>query len=207
MIGRPRPTRRNFLLGAAAATTLAGSRAAFASFAPVIGATTLKIESVELFELHGRYTEAAGVNGQSQVNPEDIYDDLRKPEYHDKPNGTKEVNYKAIYMRIKTSGGIEGLYGPFEEAAALIVRRPHPQRRLHVANDLALRAQRLVQAGALLELVGVPDDGADELGHHPGRLDRQLVEGVRGRRDDRQCADRLATEEERRADGRLHGFR
>jgi L-rhamnonate dehydratase len=122
MIPSARPTRRSFLRGAAALTTLAGSRSAFASFAPVAGASTLKIESVELFELHGRYTEEAGINGQSQVNPEDIYDDLRKPEYHDRPDGTKEVNYKAIYMRIKTSGGIEGLYGPFEPAAALIVQ-------------------------------------------------------------------------------------
>jgi L-rhamnonate dehydratase len=122
LIRSGRPARRSFLRGAAAATTLAGSRAVFASFAPVVGASTLKIESVELFELHGRYTAEAGVNGQSQVSPEDIYDDLRKPEYRDRPEGTKDVNYKAIYMRIKTSGGIEGLYGPFEEAAALIVQ-------------------------------------------------------------------------------------
>jgi L-rhamnonate dehydratase len=117
------PNRRHFLLGAAATTALAASRtAAFGALAPVSGGSPLKIEAVDLFELHGRYTETAGVNGQSQVNPEDIYDDLRKPVYEDKPNGTKEVHTSAIYMRIKTSGGIEGLYGPFEKSAALIVQ-------------------------------------------------------------------------------------
>lgn len=117
------PNRRKFLFGAAAATALAYSRtAAFGAFVPVVGGGPLKIEAIELFELHGRYTEAASVNGQSQVNPEDIYDDLRKPIYVDKPNGTKEVHATAVYMRIKTSEGIEGLYGPFEKSAAIIVQ-------------------------------------------------------------------------------------
>jgi L-rhamnonate dehydratase len=117
------PNRRKFLFGAAAATALASSRTAtFGAFVPVVGGGPLKIEAIELFELHGRYTEGAGVNRQSQVNPEDIYDDLRKPVYVDKPNGTKEVHATAIYMRIKTAGGIEGLYGPFEKSAAIIVQ-------------------------------------------------------------------------------------
>jgi L-rhamnonate dehydratase len=119
---RPQPNRRNFLLGAAA-TALASSRtAAFGALVPVVGGGPLKIEAIEIFELHGRFTEVAGVNGQSQVNPEDIYEELRKPVYVDKPNGTKEVHASAVYMRIRTSGGIEGLYGPFEKSAALIVQ-------------------------------------------------------------------------------------
>jgi L-rhamnonate dehydratase len=123
MILNSRTSRRAFLLGAAATSALTFKPAhAFAAFVPVIGVQTLKIESVELFELHGRYNEESGVNGQSQVNPEDIYDDLRRPPYSDRPGGSKEVHPSAIYMRIKTSGGIEGLYGPFERAAALIVQ-------------------------------------------------------------------------------------
>jgi L-rhamnonate dehydratase len=117
-------SRRGFLTRAAATAALVALRneAWAGMFAPVVGGGPLKIEAVELFELKGRYTEAAGVNGQPQVNPEDIYDELRRPPYVDKPNGTKEVHPSAIYMRIKTSGGIEGLYGPFEKSAALIVR-------------------------------------------------------------------------------------
>jgi L-rhamnonate dehydratase len=114
--------RRGFLKGACSTVALlAPLRESWAAFAPVVGAASLKIEAVELFELHGHYTQQAGVNGQSQVNPEDIYEELRKPAYVDRPNGTKEVKTSAVYLRIKTAAGIEGLYGPFEKSAALIV--------------------------------------------------------------------------------------
>ena len=82
----------------------------------------LKIEAVELIELHGRYTEEAGVNKQQQVNPEDVYDSLRPAPYQDQPSGKKEVHTSAVYVRIRTSGGIEGLYGPIEKTAALVVQ-------------------------------------------------------------------------------------
>ena len=95
-----------------------------AAFAPAPGQSDgpLKIEAVELIELHGRYTDAAGVNGQQQVNPEDVYDNLRPAPYQDKPSGTKEVQTSAVYLRIRTGGGIEGLYGPIEKAAAVVVQ-------------------------------------------------------------------------------------
>lgn len=81
----------------------------------------LKIEAVELLELHGRYTDEAGINRQPQVNPLDIYDELRPAPYADKPSGTHVVPYTAIYLRIRTSGGIDGLYGPIEKSAAIVV--------------------------------------------------------------------------------------
>src|ERR1700735_887118 len=116
------PTRRNFLLGAAT-TVLAASRTNFfaSALAPEHTNSPLKIEAVELLELHGRYTDEAGVNRQQQVNPLDIYDDLRPAPYSDKPSGTHEVIYTAIYLRIKTAGGPEGLYGPIEKSAATVV--------------------------------------------------------------------------------------
>ena len=117
------PNRRNFLFGAAAA--LAASRTGlFArTFAPLPDHTDgpLKIEAVELIELHGRYTDEAGVNRQPQVNPLDIYDDLRHAPYADKPSGSKDVLTTAIYLRIRTAGGIDGLYGPIEKSAAVVV--------------------------------------------------------------------------------------
>jgi hypothetical protein len=85
------PNRRTFLFGAAAA--FATSRTPFAgAFAPLADHTggPLKIEAVELLELHGRYTEEAGVNRQPQVNPLDVYDDLRPAPYTDKPSGSKK---------------------------------------------------------------------------------------------------------------------
>ena len=118
------PNRRNFLLG--------GAAIAFAATRPNLlpeafalqsdrASGTLKIEAVVLIELHGRYTDEAGVNRQPQVNPLDIYDDLRPAPYTDKPSGTKETLTTAIYLRIRTAGGPEGLYGPIEKDAAIVV--------------------------------------------------------------------------------------
>jgi L-rhamnonate dehydratase len=120
--------RRNFLSGLTAAGALAGSSLATSvAAAPVRcpdrldGLAPLKIDAVELVELHGHYTEAAGVDHQPQVNPLDVYDELRPAPYTDKPNGTREVQYEAIYIRIRTSAGFEGLYGPIEREPATIV--------------------------------------------------------------------------------------
>jgi L-alanine-DL-glutamate epimerase-like enolase superfamily enzyme len=114
--------RRSFL--ASGAATLLTTPWAARSFAAttVAPGETLKIEAVELVELHGRYTEEAGVNGQQQVNPEDVYDTLRPEPYRDHPSGKKEVQTSAVYLRIRTSSGLEGLYGPIEKAAAMVVR-------------------------------------------------------------------------------------
>jgi L-rhamnonate dehydratase len=118
------PNRRYFLFGAVATAFAARRTNLFATtFAPKpdYAAGPLKIEAVELVELRGRYTDEAGVNRQQQVNPLDIYDDLRPAPYADKPSGTREVLTTAIYLRIRTAGGPEGLYGPVEKDAALVV--------------------------------------------------------------------------------------
>src|SRR5579871_3366971 len=85
------------------------------------GLAPLKIDAVELLELRGHYSEEAGIDHQPQVNPMDVYDDLRPAPYKDKPDGTSEVQYEAIYIRIRTATGLEGLYGPIEREAATIV--------------------------------------------------------------------------------------
>ena len=113
-----RKTRREFLTSGSAACVTLAVAPAFADPAP----TPAKIEAVDLIELHGLYTDAAGVNGQQQVNPLDVYDSLRPAPYADHPAGTKEVQYSAVYLKIRTGSGIEGLYGPIEKAAALIVQ-------------------------------------------------------------------------------------
>ena len=85
------------------------------------GTSALKIEAVEVVELHGRYTAEAGVDRQAQVNPLDVYDDLRTAPYSDNPGGMVELKTEAIYIRIRTAGGIDGLYGPVERDAARVV--------------------------------------------------------------------------------------
>ena len=123
----PGASRRSFLRGAAVSAFATMSPSAFThamgaqspAASPMGGPLTIK--AVEIFELHGSYQEEAGVNHQAQVNPLDIYDQFRKPPYADKPAGMRTVKTSAIYVRIRTSAGVDGLYGPIEKDAALIL--------------------------------------------------------------------------------------
>ena len=93
--------RRHFLLGSAAAAVGATvARSQTASPASSHAYAPLKIEAVEVIELHGTYTDEAGVNQQPQVNPLDVYDQLRRAPYADKPSGSKQVHTTAVYIRI-----------------------------------------------------------------------------------------------------------
>ena len=84
----------------------------------------IKISDVEIFEVRGSYSVPAGLNGQQQVSPLDVYDDLRPPVYADHPTGKDRIaKPSAMYIRIKTDQGLEGLYGPSEEDAAVIGHR------------------------------------------------------------------------------------
>jgi L-rhamnonate dehydratase len=121
-------SRRRFLSALTATSALAGSSFAeglCTDSAPGSGRpdaiAPLMIDAVELLELHGHYTEEAGIDHQWQVNPLDVYDDLRRTPYADKPAGKRDVPYEAIYIRIRTAAGIDGIYGPIERDAAVIV--------------------------------------------------------------------------------------
>lgn len=120
-------SRRSFLRGAAVTAFATMSPSAFAQTVAAPPQTTamkggpLTIKAVEVFELHGRYMAEAGVNHQAQVNPLDIYAQFRRPFPVDKPAGMHEVKTTAIYVRIRTASGLDGLYGPIEKDAALIV--------------------------------------------------------------------------------------
>ena len=118
--------RRRFLAGGLAAALVTAEVPASLGQAPVPPGRApdgpLKIEAVELMELRGHYTDQAGVDGQSQVNPLDIYDDLRPSPYKDQPSGTRQVQANAIYLRIRTASGLDGLYGPIEKSAAIVVQ-------------------------------------------------------------------------------------
>jgi len=121
-------SRRRFLRGVTVASALTGSSMATALAAAEVRCpdrrdmmASLKIDAVELLELHGHYTEEAGVDHQWQVNPLDVYDESRRAPYRDKPDGKRDVAYEAIYIRIRTAAGLDGLYGPIEREAATIV--------------------------------------------------------------------------------------
>src|SRR5690348_4137559 len=64
-----------------------------------------KIADLEISELAGHYESQSGANGQFQVSPLDIYDDLRREPYKESPGKIQNRTVKAIYLRIRTNGG------------------------------------------------------------------------------------------------------
>ena len=81
----------------------------------------LKIAAVELLQLTGHRETDSGINAQNQVNPLDVYDELRRPVYQDKPPVHRTVPITEVYLRIRTSAGLDGLYGPIEREVAFVV--------------------------------------------------------------------------------------
>ena len=159
------------------AGAIAGSTAASGPIAAAVqcppnsdGLRPLKIDAVELLELHGHYTEEAGVDHQPQVNPLDVYDALRSAPYRDKPDGTREVQYEAIYIRIRTSTGLEGLYGPIEREPATIVLEDLQHFLIgkdalagEVVWDQMYRSNRQSRAGIFLMAVSAVDNALWDL--------------------------------------------
>ena len=100
----------------------------------------VKIRAVELLQLSGHRQAESGVNGQYQVNPLDVYDELRRPVYHDATPQTKTAAIKQIYLRIQTDGDVYGLYGPIDREAAFVV---HDQLRPFLSGKDALAGEAL----------------------------------------------------------------
>ncbi len=100
------------------------SGAAFA--APALSAlqsipSNRKITALEIWRYEGHYEGEAGVNKQYQVNPLHVYDELRPKPYADKSPVKTSAAASAHYLKIKTSGGLEGIYGPIDKEAAIVV--------------------------------------------------------------------------------------
>src|SRR5690348_13204804 len=66
----------------------------------------LKIAAVELLQLKGHRETESGINGQHQVNPLDVYEELRPPVYADKAPVHRTVPMTQIYLRIRTDAGL-----------------------------------------------------------------------------------------------------
>src|SRR6185369_10411201 len=102
------PTRRHFF---AALSTLP----AFAQSKP------LEITAVEIWQFHGHRDTTRGVDQQYQANPLYIYDELRPKPYSDGRPTTQNAALSAYYLKIKTGGGPDGLYGPIDKEVAIVV--------------------------------------------------------------------------------------
>lgn len=106
-------TRRQFLCRLTRASALAflplQTRLLFAQTA---GRQETLIETVEVIKVTGPYTGTSGINRQYQVQPVHIYPDQRPAPYKDSPNpATSTGAITHHYLRIRTRGGLEGLYG------------------------------------------------------------------------------------------------
>jgi L-alanine-DL-glutamate epimerase-like enolase superfamily enzyme len=97
-------------------------RRSFLALMMAAPAPPLKITAVEFVRLSGRRTALDGVDRQHQVQALHVYSELRPKPYADNPNPQpREVNVSALYLKIRTDKGVEGLYGPIDREAAIVV--------------------------------------------------------------------------------------
>ncbi len=130
----------------------------------------LKIAAVELLQLTGHRETETGANAQYQVNPLYVYDDLRPPVYQDKPAQQKSAPVAQLYLRIRTDRGLDGLYGPIDREAALVV---HEQLRPFLIGkdplagetlwDQMYRSNRHSRAGLFLMAISAVDNALWDL--------------------------------------------
>jgi L-rhamnonate dehydratase len=105
-----RPISRRSILAALPAV------AVFAETKPI------KIAAIEIWELRGHRENIRGIDQQVQVNPLDVYDELRPAPYHDAASPTTQnAATTALYLKIIADGGLEGLYGPIDKEVAIVV--------------------------------------------------------------------------------------
>jgi len=99
----------------------------------------LKIAAVEFWRLEGRRETVTGTTGQHQVQPLHVYDEYRPKPFHEGTPATRTVGASALYLKIKTDAGLEGVYGPIDTEAAIVVDQQ--LRRFLVGKDpLAIEA-------------------------------------------------------------------
>src|ERR1022692_4261506 len=102
------------------------SRRGFLATLPAIAAwgevKPAKITAVEIWNVHGHRETPRSVDQQYQVNPLHIYDELRPKPYADAPQPTTQnAAVSAYYLKIRTDGGPDGLYGPIDKEVAIVV--------------------------------------------------------------------------------------
>ena len=95
--------------------------AALPAFAAFGQTKPLEIAAVEIWHLQGHRTATRGVDQQFQANPLHIYDELRPKPYADGQPITQNASVSAYYLKIKTDGGPEGLYGPIDKEVAIVI--------------------------------------------------------------------------------------
>ncbi|HEU4580266.1 MAG TPA: enolase C-terminal domain-like protein [Polyangiaceae bacterium] len=101
----------------------------------------LLIGEVEVLRLTGTHEVRRGVHRQYQVQPAHLYPDRRPAPYRDASGAQPEnVPLTQYYVRIRTRGGLEGLYGAVDREALPVLLGP--LRSLLIGQD-ALAVERL----------------------------------------------------------------
>jgi L-alanine-DL-glutamate epimerase-like enolase superfamily enzyme len=109
--------------------------------APLLGQSRpLKIGGVEITRLEGHRGDIRAVSHQHQVNPLHVYEELRPAPYRDGTPTEAQAGVSALYLRIKTDQGPDGLYGPIDREAAIVVQE---QLRPFLMGKDALAGEKL----------------------------------------------------------------
>src|SRR3982750_3547057 len=80
-----------------------------------------RIEAVEIWKFEGSRQVTPGRNVQYQVQPLHIYDEFRPDEYRELPQPPRTGRTSALYLKVRASDGLEGIYGPIDKEAAIVV--------------------------------------------------------------------------------------
>jgi L-rhamnonate dehydratase len=163
--------RRDFLIhaGSVLAVLPALTREAFALNA---GDGSLTISDVEILKLSGTHELVRGLNRQFQVQPLHVYAERRPKPFQDPPAAAKaeRAPLTHYYIRIRTKGGAEGLYGLLEkEVLPVVLGNLRPliigQNALAVERlwDQMYRSNRHSRAGHYMMAISAVDNALWDL--------------------------------------------
>jgi L-rhamnonate dehydratase len=133
---------------------------------------SLTISEVEILKLSGTQELVRGLNRQFQVQPLHVYEDRRPRPFQDPPAGTKpeRAPLTHYYIRIRTKGGAEGLYGLLEkEVLPVVLGNLRPliigQNALAVERlwDQMYRSNRHSRAGHYMMAISAVDNALWDL--------------------------------------------
>jgi len=134
--------RRDFIRSLGTASALAALPVAVReALAEGAGQPDRIIQDVEVLRLIGSHQALPGVNRQPQVQPSHLYPERRPPPYRDAANAKPQTSpLTQHYVRIRTRGGLEGLYGAIDRE--VLPTLLGPLRSLLLGQD-ALAVERL----------------------------------------------------------------
>ncbi len=93
-----------------------------APFAMLAQESKCRIEAVEIWEYQGTREGDGGANRQYQAQPLHVYPSQQPPVYREPAMKAKTpVKATALYLHLKATGGLEGVYGPVDREAAIVI--------------------------------------------------------------------------------------